>query len=248
MSILYNRLKNAEKDKKQDAPLSVGEEFPIDGEIKRQKEERRRRTKWGISGGMVVFLLILSLVVFVMTIKKIKPAANKIRKPPKYLVKEPPPAAEKAGTNSPATVLGKTASNAEQTEPPVEPEPAAEPVVLPGELFEQGLQLYKDNQYPEAAAIYAQGLQQDPQQAVGYNNLGVVYYKQGKLQKSLAQLKLAVELNPRYAEAHYNLAVVLERFKQDKQALTHYLKFLKFAAPQQQALQEKVQAHVRYYY
>ncbi len=263
MSVLYNRLKNAEQDKKPDTPTD--QEFPIDGEIKRQKEEQHRKTKWGIAGGMVAFLLVLSIGVITLTFNKIKSSTKKPVSSRRALVKNPTPVTTPTQVDSTTittttaadTTIGSASeepapSQTEAASPPnTQPKssaPPAAPLVLSGELFTQGVQLYKENKYTEAVEAYMKGLQYNPQQAVGYNNLGVIQYKQGNLRKSVAQLKLAVELSPQYAEAHYNLAVVLEQLGEEKEALMHYLKFLKFATPNYQALQEKVQAHVGYYY
>ncbi len=277
MSVLYNRLKNVEKEKKPETPISEEEGFPIEGEIKRQKFEQRRRRKWGIMGGMFLFFLLIFIGALVMSIKEVtknerqprslakilsdsfssekakparspkkaKPVSSRKKAKPTSSSKKVKPALASKKTK-PAAIPEKTASRGTpqlaETETPVKPE------VLPKELFEQGIQLYKQQKYKEAVAVYVKGLQDNPQQAVGYNNLGVAYYKQGKLRKSSTQLKLAVELDPRYAEAHYNLAVVLEKLGREKEALIHYLKFLEFASQRQKELQNKVQTHIRYYY
>jgi tetratricopeptide (TPR) repeat protein len=247
MSILYNRLKSVEKEKKPDVVLGE-EEFPISGEIKRQREEQRRRTSLGIISGVIAFLLAISVGLGIMTLKRNKPPSKGKKRLTKPAAAKPsPPPPKKAPAVHPQKVVKQTESRSEK-QPETPAKTPAEPVVLSGNLFEQGTELYKQRRYSEAASTYRKGLQQDPQQAVGYNNLGVVYYQQGKLKKAAVQLKIAVELNPQYAEAHYNLGVVQERLGQDRQALFHYLKFLEFASLEQQALQEMVQAHVRHYH
>jgi tetratricopeptide (TPR) repeat protein len=246
MSILYNRLKNVEKEKKPDILLDKEEDFPIDGEIKRQKEERRHKIRLGIMVGM--FLFVLSIYIgpkIVSIIKAPKPVKSALKQKPAPPKKTAPVAAQ--------ADLKQTEPPAAQSAPPAKDskdfvKPPVETAALPDNLFEQGVELYKQTKYSEAAAAYKKGLQEYPQQAVGYNNLGAIYYRQDRLKKALAQLKLAVELNPQYAEAHYNLAVILEKLGQDKKALIHYLKFLELASPEHQPLQEKVKAHVRYYY
>lgn len=243
MSVLYNRLKSAEKDKRPDAPLDEREEFPIDGEIKRQKEERWHTIKLGIRIGIMLFIVVISVGVGFIAMKKDKPSAKKKGLPSKPVVKvEKPLPAPKKVVVIPDDVVDLAKTPLEQEETPVELAGST------GELFEQGTQLFRRNKYNSAANAYVAGLQKNPQQPVGYNNLGVVYFKQGKLKKSLSQLKLAVELDSQYTEAHFNLAVVLEKMNQDKLALAHYLKFVESASKEQKELKGKVKTHIRHYY
>ncbi len=289
MSVLYDRLKNVEKEKRPESPISEEEGFPIEGEIKRQKSEQQRRRKRGGMGGLFLFFVLIFIGAVIISVKDInrkelsaKPSVKKLltapsaekAKPASAEKTEPTAVAEKATATSASEKTNpsaspeetKSASPTEKAEiTPVEgtkeeavttaaiSKAATKPESQPGKLFEEGAQLYKQHKYEEAVAVYMQGLQDNPQYAVGYNNLGVVYYKQDELRKSSAQFKQAVEFNPRYAEAHYNLAVVLEKLGQEKKALIHYLKFLEFAPLEQyklknKELQDKVQAHIRYYY
>jgi len=327
MSILYNRLKNIEKEKVEEPLSTEAEAFPIEGEIRRQKEERWQRLKVGMMVGGVIFVLSLlvsfgvisfqdkrqlgkpEMKVAVKVSSKSKPAPGKLSSSPepgkevatatdmseaeKKVAKTPGVnAAQKAGKEPaqkkqkkikpklagvkaqdlPAKKAGSSAktkvevAELRQKEKAAEAKPQAarakkkkkekqkkarkataktERVAF--NEFEKATQMYRQNRLKEALKLYKQALMSDPQQAVGYNNLGVIYFKQGKYWKSMKHFRMAVELNPHYAEAHYNLAVVLERLGDNKKALYHYLKFIELASFSDSELKEKVKRHIDYY-
>ena len=51
-------------------------------------------------------------------------------------------------------------------------------------------------------------------------NLGVDFYKVGKYELAMASFRKAIELDPNYIDAYYNLGSILEFLKQDDAALT----------------------------
>ncbi len=51
-------------------------------------------------------------------------------------------------------------------------------------------------------------------------NRGVDYYKAGAYDRSMAAFRRAIELDPNYIDAYYNLGSILEYLKQDEAALT----------------------------
>ncbi|MCP4650994.1 MAG: tetratricopeptide repeat protein [PVC group bacterium] len=52
---------------------------------------------------------------------------------------------------------------------------------------------------------------------VAYTNLGMAYYRQGKIDKAVKEYEHAIRLNPRYAEAQYKLGIIyLEKNEHDK--------------------------------
>ncbi len=73
MSVLYDRLKNAEKNRVPEAPLDEREEFPLGGEIKRQKEERWYKIKLGLRIGIMLLIVAASISAAFITLKKDKP-------------------------------------------------------------------------------------------------------------------------------------------------------------------------------
>ncbi len=68
--------------------------------------------------------------------------------------------------------------------------------------------IYMDRNEPDAAiAALSQAMLQDPLNARTRNFLGVVMGRRGWIEGAQHELRRAVELDPSYADAHYNLAV-----------------------------------------
>jgi len=68
--------------------------------------------------------------------------------------------------------------------------------------------IYMDRNQPDAAlAALSQAMLQDPLNARTRNFLGVVMGRRGWIEGAQHELRRAVELDPSYADAHYNLAV-----------------------------------------
>ena len=68
--------------------------------------------------------------------------------------------------------------------------------------------IYMDRNEPDAAlAALSQAMVQDPLNARTRNFLGVVMGRRGWIEGAQHELRRAVELDPSYADAHYNLAV-----------------------------------------
>ena len=53
-------------------------------------------------------------------------------------------------------------------------------------------------------------------------NQGVDYYKAGQYDRSMAAFRRAIELDPNYVDAYYNLGLILEYLKQDEAALSTF--------------------------
>ena len=60
--------------------------------------------------------------------------------------------------------------------------------------------------YPEAIALLNQLLNRDPQNAIDYNNRGLVYFQAGQPDQAIADYNKALELNPHLAKAYNNRA------------------------------------------
>ncbi|MGI9461992.1 MAG: tetratricopeptide repeat protein [Alphaproteobacteria bacterium] len=54
--------------------------------------------------------------------------------------------------------------------------------------------------------------------AIFYNKRGVEEYKLGEYQKSIEYFYIAIELNPKYAEAYHNRGFTNKALKQDEKA------------------------------
>jgi len=60
-----------------------------------------------------------------------------------------------------------------------------------------------------------------PDYAKGYFNIGNVYLKEGKTEDAIVSFQRALELNPRYAGAHYYLSWIYFQREDYKSAIEH---------------------------
>lgn len=60
--------------------------------------------------------------------------------------------------------------------------------------------------YGEAIALLSQLLNRNPQNAIDYNNRGLVYFQARQFEQAIADYNKALELNPRLAKAYNNRA------------------------------------------
>lgn len=68
------------------------------------------------------------------------------------------------------------------------------------------LQSAHQGDYREAIALFTQLIHRHPENAIDYNNRGLVYFQFGERQKALCDYNTAIELNPNLANAYNNRA------------------------------------------
>ncbi len=66
----------------------------------------------------------------------------------------------------------------------------------------------------------------DPLSQLNHNNLGDMYGRHGDLQKALQEFRVAIELDPNYADAYHNLGNTYRQLHQDDKAIASYQKAL----------------------
>ena len=74
------------------------------------------------------------------------------------------------------------------------------------QYYQQGVQSLRQEQWKAAVSSFQQALKLDPRRADAENGLGAALGKLGDQQGSQAAFRRAIEIDPGYAEAHYNLA------------------------------------------
>ncbi|MEQ6474650.1 tetratricopeptide repeat protein [Comamonas sp. wu1-DMT] len=77
--------------------------------------------------------------------------------------------------------------------------------------FLRGIALSNDGKTEDAIAAFRQLTEDYPELPEPYNNLAVIYARQGDLDRARAALEAAVRNNPNYAVAHENLGDIYAR-------------------------------------
>lgn len=90
------------------------------------------------------------------------------------------------------------------------------------DLLQQANAYYQKGDLVKAAEYYHKTIEQNPQLAEAYNNLGVIYQEQKDWQEATALHQKAIEKNPLLAEAYYNLGIAHYEQDEFQKALGHY--------------------------
>jgi tetratricopeptide (TPR) repeat protein len=67
----------------------------------------------------------------------------------------------------------------------------------------------------------------DPSYPLAQFNLGNLYDEQGRIKEAFDYYRRTLELNPNYADAHFNLALLCERTGDPLKAVHHWKVYLK---------------------
>jgi len=94
------------------------------------------------------------------------------------------------------------------------------------DLDRQGLQLYREKQYPAAEEKFKAAVALKPNDAVLLNNLGFVYYVMGRFDDALTYLQKTLAADPKRKEAHQNIADLLVKMGRKEEAKEHYEQYL----------------------
>ena len=81
--------------------------------------------------------------------------------------------------------------------------------------------------HPDVEELYRRATFADPNYVLAFFDLGNVLDELQRQDESIAAYCRAIALAPRYADAHYNLALAYERKNQRRQSLRHWLAYIK---------------------
>lgn len=94
---------------------------------------------------------------------------------------------------------------------------------LSGPLVNQGLIYHRQQKFADAEATLRKALEVNASNPYAHNALGLTLREQGKFDDSRQHYEMAVQLDPKYARAHFNLGVLAELYLQDfALALNHF--------------------------
>jgi uncharacterized protein (AIM24 family) len=84
-----------------------------------------------------------------------------------------------------------------------------------------GLVYFKTNAFPEAEVIYRRLVKENAGVFILHSNLGLILFKQGKLEESEQYLLRSIELRPNYAKSHLYLGLLYRQRRKFGLALEH---------------------------
>ncbi|MDX9701700.1 MAG: tetratricopeptide repeat protein [Candidatus Auribacterota bacterium] len=91
-------------------------------------------------------------------------------------------------------------------------------------LFSKGYYYYRNRQFDEAASIFQQIINDQPDHYGANLNMGSIYHKQNQLEKAIEKFSLCKELQPENAQAYFNIGLVYMDMAQYDLALKALLK------------------------
>ncbi|MGH8047399.1 MAG: tetratricopeptide repeat protein [Chthoniobacterales bacterium] len=105
-----------------------------------------------------------------------------------------------------------------------------------------GMLYVQQNHNEEAFAALSQAVLYDRGNPRAHNYLGIVLGRKGWLDGAEAELRRAVEIDPSYRDAHYNLAVVYLQRKPPSVELArrHYYKSIELGGQQDKEIEKKL--------
>jgi len=86
---------------------------------------------------------------------------------------------------------------------------------------------------------------QDPKNVEALTNLSLALKAAGRAAEARETLQRALGIKPRYAQAHYNLALLYDESGELLRAIEHYEQFLTNAGPESAALTVEVRTRVQ---
>lgn len=86
---------------------------------------------------------------------------------------------------------------------------------------------YNRRDYARAEQFYRIATESDSSYSLAFFDLGNVLDELKRIPEAITAYRRAIELEPRYADAHYNLALALERNGQRRSALQHWTTYLR---------------------
>ncbi len=112
------------------------------------------------------------------------------------------------------------------------------------DLYQKGLNAQGESNIKAAETYYLKAVELDTNLAAAYNNLGIIYEKEGKPNKAEAMYVKAITVDPHYAPAYSNLALFSEDKGDKEKALNYWRKRVLYGDPDDEWTQGAVE-HIK---
>lgn len=99
-------------------------------------------------------------------------------------------------------------------------------------LMDEGLKLFEEGNIKEAITKFEKAVEEDPNNAVAYGNMGKLYRQQGKLGKAFRNLQKVLAITPEDMDAQFELGELLVEKEQYYDAVTYFSGLQRTADPQ----------------
>jgi len=128
---------------------------------------------------------------------------------------------EKKGYKSKKFTLTLRAGAVERNDIPLVP---ASPEDIGGEDYTKALELFKNNEYEGAAALFEKVIKREPDLEIAYYNLGVCYLALEQYEKATTNIKRSIELYPDNINAYTNLGKIYMKLGDNEKAIEWFNK------------------------
>jgi len=109
-----------------------------------------------------------------------------------------------------------------ETKPVLSEEKVIEPELSDIDFLSEGEGHFENKNYQEAEKYYLKAATKDPDNALIYGRLGVIYFQQKNFKDAQAAFKTAIRLNPENGFYQNNLGLILFNLKRYKEALLYF--------------------------
>jgi uncharacterized caspase-like protein len=106
------------------------------------------------------------------------------------------------------------------------PAPPKSPSEMAAAANDEGMRLYKEKNYADAAAKFIEASNQQPNTALYANNAGFAFYRMGQYEESVKWFLQTIALDPKRALAYLNLGDAYLNLEKKAEARDAYEKFL----------------------
>ncbi len=95
------------------------------------------------------------------------------------------------------------------------------------EHFKKALKAYFEKRYDVAAREYRRSIEVNPANPAPYSNLGYIYFDMGMMDRAYEYQRMALDIDPDFANAHYGLALIYRKAGDREMAVKHFKEYIR---------------------